>query len=87
MWIFMFYLSQMRWTGSSKSNYKGVYVITVYRNRKCFDPTKKFKALHLPFKSPRGCWADEVRPFKFNPKADKDKQQPRYFIKWALPTS
>lgn len=52
-------------------------ILTIYRNRKCqFDPTKKFKANHLPILMRR----EDCTPFRFNPKADKDSIPPRYFV-------
>jgi hypothetical protein len=50
-------------------------VITVYRNRKRFEDDK-LKADHCPV-----FWKDApVKPFRFNPKAEKDQQGDRYFV-------
>jgi hypothetical protein len=50
-------------------------VITVYRNRKRYDDDR-LKADHCPV-----FWKDSpVKPFRFNPKAEKDQQGDRYFV-------
>ncbi|MEC4984320.1 MAG: hypothetical protein SAJ37_13080 [Oscillatoria sp. PMC 1068.18] len=52
-------------------------VISVYRNPEAPDPTKKFKATHLPVRMRR---EGEVQPFRFNPKTPKEDLPKKWFI-------
>ncbi|MBZ8182219.1 hypothetical protein [Oscillatoria salina] len=52
-------------------------VISIYRNPEAPDPTKKFKATHVPIRMRR---EGEVQPFRFNPKTPKEDLPKKWFI-------